>query len=407
MLKENSQIKIHMYNSQNEEININQDIYILKSKDGQLGFENEDKKEFTTLSSFDSRVEFEDLSNNNIYYYSHKTNKIQQSEINLTKTYIKSHLITQVINADIHKSLLNSVPHQLIGDLAVIYAIDTSEANTYQSDVYGITNNKFEGLKMSLKMQDNKLYKLAVENTQQLFPAKIKILSDIVDLGEEAPEASECKVLETYVLSNDRDFYGANVLLYPDTINKIREFVKGDAFIVPSSVHEFLIFNTEGLSADILNRSIEIVNQTTEDPEEILSNNVYQYDYKSNVLFNTKDNSILFSQEAEEENDKEAEEILEYEEEIEEDIELSTLMKNTLFPSSGEDIMRDLEDIMCIAHTDKYAVYADQYERLKVIEDIEHIVEIGDLCMDETVLIPINEIEAVEQEKINAVFEEV
>ena len=48
MLKENSQIKIHMYNSQNEEININQDIYILKSKDGQLGFENEDKKEFTT-----------------------------------------------------------------------------------------------------------------------------------------------------------------------------------------------------------------------------------------------------------------------------------------------------------------------------------------------------------------------
>lgn len=63
--------------------------------------------------------------------------------------------------------------------------------------------------------------------------------------------------------------------------------------------------------------------------------------------------------------------------------------------------MRDLEDIMCIAHTDKYAVYADQYERLKVIEDIEHIVEIGDLCMDETVLIPINEIEAVEQEKIN------
>lgn len=90
MLKENSQIKIHMYNSQNEEININQNIYILKSKDGQLGFENEDKKEFTTLSSFDSRVEFEDLSNNNIYYYSHKTDKIQQSEINLTKTYIKS-----------------------------------------------------------------------------------------------------------------------------------------------------------------------------------------------------------------------------------------------------------------------------------------------------------------------------
>lgn len=196
---------------------------------------------------------------------------------------------------------------------------------------------------MSLKMQDNKLYKLAVENTQQLFPAKIKILSDIVDLGEEAPEASECKVLETYVLSNDRDFYGANVLLYPDTINKIREFVKGDAFIVPSSVHEFLIFNTEGLSADILNRSIEIVNQTTEDPEEILSNNVYQYDYKSNVLFNTKDNSILFNQEAEEENDKEAEEILEYEEEIEEDIELSTLMKNTLFPSSGEDIGTQVE----------------------------------------------------------------
>ena len=44
--------------------------------------------------------------------------------------------------------------------------------------------------------------------------------------------------------------------------------------------------------------------------------------------------------------------------------------------------MRDLEDIMCIAHTDKYAVYADQYERLKVIEDIEHIVEINKTIED-------------------------
>lgn len=32
MLKENSQIKIHMYDSQNEEININQDIYIKKQR---------------------------------------------------------------------------------------------------------------------------------------------------------------------------------------------------------------------------------------------------------------------------------------------------------------------------------------------------------------------------------------
>ena len=81
MLKENSQIKIHMYDSQNEEININQDIYILKSKDGQLGFENENKKEFTTLSSFDSRVEFADLSNNNIYYYSHTMLSLENTQL--------------------------------------------------------------------------------------------------------------------------------------------------------------------------------------------------------------------------------------------------------------------------------------------------------------------------------------
>ena len=44
IFKENNPEKDFIFwKTKNEEININQNIYILKSKDGQLGFENEDK----------------------------------------------------------------------------------------------------------------------------------------------------------------------------------------------------------------------------------------------------------------------------------------------------------------------------------------------------------------------------
>ena len=43
--------------------------------------------------------------------------------------------------------------------------------------------------------------------------------------------------------------------------------------------------------------------------------------------------------------------------------------------------MKTIEDIICIAHTDKYAIYEDQYGEIKVIEDEKNIIEPGDLCM--------------------------
>ena len=68
--------------------------------------------------------------------------------------------------------------------------------------------------------------------------------------------------------------------------------------------------------------------------------------------------------------------------------------------------MKTIEDIICIAHTDKYAIYEDQYGEIKVIEDEENIIEPGDLCIDDSQLVSIEDLNKKEQEKINYILQE-
>lgn len=68
--------------------------------------------------------------------------------------------------------------------------------------------------------------------------------------------------------------------------------------------------------------------------------------------------------------------------------------------------MKTIEDIICIAHTDKYAIYEDQYGEIKVIEDEKNIIEPGDLCMDDSQLVSIEDLNKKEQEKINYILQE-
>ena len=72
--------------------------------------------------------------------------------------------------------------------------------------------------------------------------------------------------------------YGACCILYPKVLEQLAKRVDGDYYLIPSSVHEFILLPVDqGRSAEELKEMIVEVNSTELTPEEILSDQLYLY----------------------------------------------------------------------------------------------------------------------------------
>ena len=88
-----------------------------------------------------------------------------------------------------------------------------------------------------------------------------------------------------YVLTNDTKLNGAAMLLCPATMDKVAEQVGSSYYIILSSIHETLIVPfSDDLNVDQLRQMVHEVNSTQVAPDEILSDNVYVYDYDNHRI---------------------------------------------------------------------------------------------------------------------------
>ena len=99
----------------------------------------------------------------------------------------------------------------------------------------------------------------------------------IYNLNELLPEAFDIPIMSEFkVLSNEQKMYGAGTVLYEGMYEKLKEMMRGDFVIIPSSVHEVIIIKTEYGDVDALTRIICDVNRSTVSAEEILSDRPYK-----------------------------------------------------------------------------------------------------------------------------------
>lgn len=104
------------------------------------------------------------------------------------------------------------------------------------------------------------LYRMAQENTKRIFPP---FIGDMVMFK---------------VLTNTEGLKGAGVILYDDIMDTIRQEVEGDFYLIPSSIHEWLIIPDDGdVDEAGLGEMIREVNRDTVAPEDRLSDHPYRY----------------------------------------------------------------------------------------------------------------------------------
>lgn len=193
---------------------------------------------------------------------------------------MKDSLMVQLVPTTGNEEMLSNIPHITKEDMAIVYrmvidsnAQETASAliNNQMLDTYGITAKK--------------LHKDAMLNSFK-FPAKFQPMREMIaemtnTNPEEIPEGNQ----NLFVLTNDKRMYGASTLFYPDMMEILAEKMKGDYYIIPSSVHEVLIIKDDGtISAKTLDTMIQQVNDSQVPPEDRLSYSSYHYDAKNHLF---------------------------------------------------------------------------------------------------------------------------
>lgn len=89
-----------------------------------------------------------------------------------------------------------------------------------------------------------------------------------------------------HILTNERGCYGAGMILNPDIQKLVSDQMKGDYYVLPSSIHEVLIVpDLPETDLDDLTEEVKMANDRVEE-EYLLSYQVQHYSVSAQVLEN-------------------------------------------------------------------------------------------------------------------------
>ena len=139
----------------------------------------------------------------------------------------------------------------------------------------------------------------AERNTPLLFPPKVlhlaSVMADILrdagaggmaELQAAAEDRQEGAWQEgPYIMTNTKGINGFSVVLYPEALKDFAASAGKDLYILPSSLHEALLFPADkSITPQELQGIVREVNASVVDGKDRLSDNVYYYDRQRNEL---------------------------------------------------------------------------------------------------------------------------
>lgn len=183
---------------------------------------------------------------------------------------IKDQIVYKLVNTKKNENLLKEIPHLPFLDFAVVFYVMIPAAESESCSVL-IRNTHMDLWKLPISV----LYEYAQKNTPGLCPYIVCPLTDFMkEWGEE--DSEECPML---ILTNAAGLNGASAILYPGMTKYIYERVRGNYYLLPASIHEFLIIpeNSGARPRDLL-AMVKEINETQIQKEEFLSDYIYYFD---------------------------------------------------------------------------------------------------------------------------------
>lgn len=243
----------------------------------------------------------------------------------LNYSYVKKKIAYKVINYDMNREMLKTVPHLHILDLAIVFNI-VIEEDMYNSATALIKKEHLDMWNVSKREIED----VALSNTPKLMPPVIIKMEDMLaemiindismhweneeyessdtehenyikedcvyggnskekmsEYVREEIEKMKCDdKIDMYVLTNEKRINGAGTIFYDGLLKKFADKIEKDLIIIPSSIHEVILIPSDnGITDEEVNEMIDEVNENELETVEILSNHMYLYRRKEDRIY--------------------------------------------------------------------------------------------------------------------------
>ena len=193
---------------------------------------------------------------------------------------VKDYLFFSVINAEEHKNDLATMPHTIIGDLAIVYKI-----------MIQTTDDRFCSARVTNQLMDqygidvNKLHNDALISSPNMMKPEILPLETML-MGIPKDIALEEKEHQLVVLTNENHTEGAATMFYAGVLNDLATKLNHSLYIIPSSTDECIaVCDSLNLNHEHLENMLhEVNNSSLVDPDKKLSDHLYHYDKDARIL---------------------------------------------------------------------------------------------------------------------------
>lgn len=204
------------------------------------------------------------------------TAKASIADLDLVDDYAaaREKLFIRVSSADKNRHKLADIPHRMIENLVITYHMKMTMSDGREGSMM-LTNNLLEGYEVS----PEQLHKDALANSQLILPARTTPLTSILGM----PPADGNSGLT--VLTNKGNVYGAAAMFYDGVLDGIADDLGGEILILPSSVHEVMVYKCDHVSqyAD-LEEIVKSINEEAVEESDRLTDTVYYYNSVTKVF---------------------------------------------------------------------------------------------------------------------------
>lgn len=197
---------------------------------------------------------------------------------------VKKRICYRLVNRERNKELLEQIPHIPYLDLAICFYYSYENPRLGKGSIL-IYNNHVK----LWNTNTSELLKLAQKNTPVLYPAMYQSMeSTLRALLEEQEGEWELPIsgdVPMDILGNMGNSYGAVCMIYPGLLQQIAMTREKDFYILPCSVHEVILLWDDGRECpEKLQAMIREINEAEVEPEEVLSNSLYYYERKREII---------------------------------------------------------------------------------------------------------------------------
>jgi hypothetical protein len=221
------------------------------------------------------------------FYHDHRFTQNIDTSFFTCLEKVRPRIVYKLIHYDKNRELLEEIPHFTYLDLAIVfYCLVPNDAHENASIL--IHNSHLDYWDIS----KDTLLLFAQQNTPQLLPWHCDSLTDLLlqmldslprETQEQTLEAMQQEAVPMHVLTNDRCYFGACCILYPDVLKEISDNLKDDLFLLPSSIHEVILVPASSTrEPSTLRETVREVNLTEVAQDEYLSDSIYYYERRTN-----------------------------------------------------------------------------------------------------------------------------